>query len=160
MVLIHTTAKKSIDQGYIPEMILSGRKINNSMGNYIANRVIEIMSSKGMDIINSKLLVFGLTFKENCPDLRNTKVVDLINSLESKLNNITIFDPFVSKKDFYSEYSLKVLNKLPKEKYDVIILAVSHQLFFNINYQTLKNKNAFIYDIKSFLNKEISDYRL
>ena len=113
-----------------------------------------------MDIINSKLLVLGVTFKENCPDFRNTKVVDLINSLESKLNNITIFDPFVSKKDFYSEYSLKVLNKLPKEKYDVIILAVSHQLFFNINYQTLKNKNAFIYDIKSFLNKEISDYRL
>ena len=153
-------AQKSIELGYHPEIILSGRKLNDSMGEYIGNRIIEIMISKKIDLSQSNILVLGVTFKENCPDTRNTKVVDLIYSLKKRIDNISIYDPWACRDEFKKEYNIDLQMELNNNKFDVIVLAVSHKEFLNLNYDSLKSENSFIYDIKSFLDKNISDYRL
>ena len=154
-------ASKAIQNGFNPEIILSGRKINDRMGVFISERISEKLISLGKNLSNSSVLVLGVTFKENCPDFRNTKVVDLVKGLKKNSLKVDIYDPWVSPDLFKKEYSLDVNKELPDKKYDSIILAVSHESFKNIDLRLLsKDSKTFIYDIKSFYDKEKTTERL
>ena len=154
-------ASKAIQNGFNPEIILSGRKINDRMGVFISERISEKLISLEKDLLDSSVLVLGVTFKENCPDFRNTKVVDLVKGLKKNSLKVDIYDPWVSPDLFKKEYSLDVNKELPDKKYDSIILAVSHESFKNIDLRLLsKDSKTFIYDIKSFYDKEKTTERL
>ncbi|MFT4800339.1 MAG: UDP-N-acetyl-D-galactosamine dehydrogenase [Flavobacteriaceae bacterium] len=153
-------AQKAQEFGYNPEIILSGRRMNDSMGEYVASEVVKSMIKKNININNSETLILGLTFKENCPDVRNTKVVDVINSLESYGVNITVFDPLANEKEVLKEFGLKIEKFIPKRKFDSIVLAVAHDEFLNLEYLNLRKKSSIIYDVKNILNKSIKDKTL
>ena len=154
-------ADKSISMGYKPEIILSGRKLNDSMGTFIADEVISLLNDSKGSLNELKVLVLGITFKENCPDYRNTKVVDLVSKLKDNLLEVDIFDPWVDSTSFYNEYSLNVFNKIPNRKYDAVILAVAHDTFKNIKVnEILIDNNSVIYDVKGFLDKNLVTKRL
>ncbi len=154
-------AQKAISLGYNPEIILSGRRINDSMGRYIAAEVIKLMIKKNIKVIGSKVLILGTTFKENCPDLRNSKVIDIIKELESYNLVLDIVDPHVDPKLFYKEYGLKCSNRIKSHnKYDCIILCVAHNEFIKMNYKKIKKENSVLFDVKSVLSKNVSDSRL
>ena len=154
-------AQKSQEVGYNPEIILSGRRLNDGMSEFIANQTVKLLIQNDFNVKNSKVLILGVTFKENCPDFRNTKVTDLIDALSSYGVNITIHDPWVDKKLFKKEYGHEVFNKLDKGKYDGIILAVSHNDFRSIDLETLKSsRKSIIYDIKGFFDKNLVTKRL
>ncbi|MBY0486488.1 MAG: nucleotide sugar dehydrogenase [Flavobacteriaceae bacterium] len=144
-------AQKAQEKGYNPEIILSGRRINDSMGDYVANKVIKLMIQKEIPIKNSSLLMLGITFKENCPDVRNTKIIDIIASLESYGVRITVYDPWANSEDVMREYNILSLNKLPKQKFDGIILGVAHEEFMEIDFDSLKKPNSVLYDVKGVL---------
>ena len=146
-------AQKAIEVGYNPEIILSGRKLNDSMGQYVASQVIKLMVHKNIFVKNAKVLVLGITFKENCPDIRNTKVVDIISSLIEYGTRVKIFDPWASKEEVKFEYNLDVMNEAPTDTYDAIILAVAHSQFLTINLNKLKQNNSIVYDVKGILNE-------
>lgn len=146
--------------GYNPEIILAGRRMNDGIGEYVANQVIKLMLKKGIQVVNSEILVLGFTFKENCPDVRNTKVVDIVKALKVYNINITIYDPWAKAQDVMHEYGLKVINEIPATKYDTAILAVAHNEFAGLDIISLLNKLHVIYDVKGFLNKELVDERL
>ena len=146
--------------GYNPEIILAGRRMNDGIGEYVANQVIKLMLKKGIQVVNSEVLVLGFTFKENCPDVRNTKVVDIVKALKEYNINITIYDPWAKAQDVMHEYGLKVINEIPATKYDTAILAVAHNEFAGLDIISLLNKLHVIYDVKGFLNKELVDERL
>ncbi len=151
---------KSIEVGYTPEIILGGRKLNDSMGKYVANQIISSMTERNIEIKKSKILILGITFKENCPDIRNTKVVDLINSLRLFVSEVDIYDPWANTKEVEFEYGINIEKTLNQEKkYDCITLAVPHNEFKSLNISKLKNQNSFVYDIKGFLGKK-ADQRL
>tara|TARA_B100002051_G_C16743839_1_gene646147 strand:+ start:4381 stop:5673 length:1293 start_codon:yes stop_codon:yes gene_type:complete len=151
---------KSIEVGYTPEIILGGRKLNDSMGEYVANQIISFMTERNIEIKKSKILILGITFKENCPDIRNTKVVDLINSLKLFVSKVDIYDPWANTKEVEFEYGINIENTLNQEKkYDCITLAVPHNEFKDLNISKLKKQNSFVYDIKGFLGDK-SDKRL
>jgi len=151
---------KSIEVGYTPEIILGGRKLNDSMGEYVANQIISSMTERNIEIKKSKILILGITFKENCPDIRNTKVVDLINSLKLFVSKVDIYDPWANTKEVEFEYGINIENTLNQEKkYDCITLAVPHNEFKDLNISKLKKQNSFVYDIKGFLGDK-SDKRL
>ena len=137
--------------GFHPEMILAGRRINDNMGVYVANQVIKLMIKKGHTIKNSKVLVLGITFKENCPDIRNSKVIDVINELEEFGCNVDVCDPWADVKEVKIEYDLNLISNIDKNinKYDLIVLAVAHNEYKLLNLVNLKN--TIIYDIKSIL---------
>jgi UDP-N-acetyl-D-glucosamine/UDP-N-acetyl-D-galactosamine dehydrogenase len=154
---------KAIDVGYNPEVILSGRKINDRMGSYVAQEVTRLMSKKNISIAGSKILVMGLTFKENCPDIRNTRVVDLIKALEILKCIVDVYDPWVNKKDSFEEYGLNPIDRPDNGKYDAIILAVAHNEFKELSLKQIKSfarENNVIYDIKYLLKEGDSDGRL
>ncbi len=152
-------AHKAESLGYYPQVILSGRRVNDNMGMFVANKVVKLMIQKGIKIKNSKALVLGVTFKENCPDIRNSKVVDIYSELIQYGMDVKVYDPHAEAEEVYKEYKIELIKQL--EKYEVIILAVSHDCFLGIDYQKLKNGNdAIIYDIKSVLDREIIDGRL
>jgi len=154
-------AEKSISLGYTPKVILAGREVNDSMGEFIADDVIELLENRFKNLKGLKGLILGATFKENCPDFRNTKVLDIVNKLKTSKLNIDIYDPWVDQKSFLSEFDQTVLSHIPKQKYNLIILAVSHNNFKKLNLNNLKkDKNTIIYDIKGFFNKKIVDKRL
>ena len=147
--------------GYNPEIILSGRRMNDGMGAYVANRVIKLMLQKGIQVLNSNILILGITFKENCPDVRNTKVVDIINALKEYNVNITILDPWANPTIVKKEYGLEMTNSLSKEnKYDAVIGAVAHKEFKNLDLKDYVTANHVIFDVKGFLQREIIDARL
>ena len=152
-------AQKAEEKGYHPEIILSGRRINDSMGSYVAHQVIKLIINKGISVKKSKILVLGITFKENCNDFRNTKIVDIVNELLSFDALPTIYDPFVDSIEFKNEYGLDVLNHPPKTTFDAIILAVPHKQFLNLELKSFKNSLCVIYDIKGVL-KETVDGKL
>ena len=131
-------AQKAQQYGYNPEVILSGRRINDSMGSYVAKKVINLMISKGIEILDAKILILGITFKENCPDVRNTKVVDLISSIKEYCNNITIYDPWADKDEVKNEFGLDSVDRIPKGRFDAIVLTVAHNEFKNLNLRLLK----------------------
>ncbi|WP_346343444.1 nucleotide sugar dehydrogenase [Porphyromonas levii] len=146
--------------GYNPEVILSGRRMNDSMGEYVADQVVKGMLKKGIQVLNSNILVLGFTFKENCPDVRNTKVIDIIHTLQEYNANVTIHDPWANPVIAKHEYGVELSSTLPEVKYDAIILAVAHKEFTDINLDALKADNAIVYDVKAFLPNGSYDQRL
>lgn len=152
-------AQKAQEAGYHPEIILAGRRLNDGMGAYIANQVVKLLINKELQIKSSNILILGITFKENCPDIRNTKVIDIYKELIDFGINVDIFDPWASASEVKHEYNIDILPKLNKA-YDAIILAVSHHQFKNMDFESIKHQNTVIYDVKSFLDKKIIDKRL
>lgn len=146
--------------GYNPEIILAGRRMNDGMGEYVANQVIKLMLKKGIQVLNSNILILGFTFKENCPDVRNTKVFDIVKSLKEYNLNLTIYDPWANADVAKREYGIDIVNQLPDKKFDAAILAVSHKEFADINVESVLNTNHIIYDVKGFLPKDKVDGRL
>jgi UDP-N-acetyl-D-glucosamine/UDP-N-acetyl-D-galactosamine dehydrogenase len=154
---------KAIEVGYKPEMILAGRKLNDNMGSYIAGKVSQLMTKKNINIINSNILIMGLTFKENCPDIRNTRVIDLINEFKSFHCNVDVYDPWVNKEETFIEYGIQIIDNPMINKYDAIVLAVAHDEFkaLTLNQINSFGKHSFVlYDIKYLLKAEDSDGRL
>ncbi len=154
---------KAVKLGYHPEIILAGRRLNDEMGSFIANQLVKQMIKKGYKISNSKVLVLGITFKENCPDIRNSKVVDIITELKDFGCNVDVFDPWADKAEVYKEYNLKIITdhkKLKDVKYEGVVLAVAHDKFNDMNYQFLKNNGAVVYDVKGILDRKIVNDRL
>ena len=150
-------AQKAQENGYHPEIILAGRRLNDGMGDYVASEVVKCMIKKNIPVNGSEVLILGITFKENCPDVRNTKAVDLVTALNEYGTNITIHDPWADKDEVMHEYGLESLKSLPNEKFDAIILTVSHDKFIELDFLSLKNENAIIYDVKNFLEENIID---
>jgi UDP-N-acetyl-D-galactosamine dehydrogenase len=148
-------AQKAQEAGYHPEIILAGRRLNDSMGEYVASRIVKLMIKKRIPVNHSKLLMLGITFKENCPDVRNTKIVDVIKALADYGIEVTIYDTWANPKEVEHEYNLKTTNVIPKEKFDSIVLGVAHTSFLNLDLEPLKKENAVIYDVKGVLTTEI-----
>jgi UDP-N-acetyl-D-galactosamine dehydrogenase len=146
-------AQKAQEQGYHSEIILAGRRLNDGMGNYVASEIVKCMIKKNIPVNGSKVLILGITFKENCPDVRNTKAVDLITSLNDYGTNITIHDPWADEDEVMREYGLKSTKSVPKDTFDAIVLAVSHRQFLDLDLTSLKNRNSLIYDVKGILGK-------
>ncbi|WP_303204156.1 nucleotide sugar dehydrogenase [Butyricimonas virosa] len=146
--------------GYNPEIILAGRRMNDGMGEHVANEVIKLMLKKGIQVLGSKVLIMGFTFKENCPDVRNTKVIDIYKALKEYNLDITIYDPWANPEIVRHEYGIEVMNGLPVEKFDTVILAVAHDQFRCINIYSLLNNEYIIFDVKGFLGRESVDGRL
>jgi UDP-N-acetyl-D-galactosamine dehydrogenase len=152
---------KAESMGYYPQVILSGRRVNDNVPSFIVNKVIRLMIHRSLIIKDSNALILGVTFKENCPDIRNSKVVYIYNELIEYGFNITVYDPNANANEVKLEYGINLADEFNKIKYDVIILAVSHDEFLNIDYTTLKrNKNSIVFDTKSCLPKEMVDCRL
>ncbi|OAN60355.1 UDP-N-acetyl-D-galactosamine dehydrogenase [Balneola sp. EhC07] len=154
-------AQKAQEVGYHPEIILAGRRINDSMGKHVATEVIKCMMRKDLKVIGSNILMLGITFKENCPDIRNTRAIDIYNELKSYDTNVEVLDPWADPEEVKEEYGISLLNSDDLQnfkKYSAIILAVSHEKFRNL--QIEKNKNCVVYDVKSFLDKSKVDKRL
>ena len=149
--------------GYQPEVILAGRRINDGMGKYVANQVVKLMVKRAIPVANSNILILGLTFKENCPDLRNTRVIDIVEELNSYNANVDVYDPWVDKEEAKAEYGINMIDALDGEKYDAIILAVAHKQFVELGVDKIlksaKNEHI-LYDIKHLLSKELVDGRL
>lgn len=146
--------------GYNPEIILAGRRMNDGMGEYVAGQVIKLMLKKGIQVLNSNILILGFTFKENCPDVRNTKVIDIYEALMGYNLNITVYDPWANPDIVKHEYGIEVINELPEEKFDSVVLAVAHQLFTGIDIESLSETRSVVFDVKGFLPKESVDGRL
>ena len=154
-------ADKSQKMGYTPKIILAGREVNDSMGLHVVNEVSGLLSKAYKSLDNKNILILGLTFKENCPDYRNTKVMDIINILKTRKFNVDVFDPWVDKKDFKKNYNQDVYSEVPQKKYNAVILAVAHDVFKEINLNHLKtDSKSIIYDIKSFYSKNLITKRL
>jgi len=146
--------------GYNPEIILAGRRMNDGMGEYVANQVVKLMLKKGIQVLNSNILILGFTFKENCPDVRNTKVIDIYNSLKEYNVNITVYDPWASPEVVKYEYGIELINELPAEKYDTVVLAVAHDNFINMNVESLLNELNVFFDVKGVFDRRMVDGRL
>ena len=147
-------AQKAQQFGYYPEIILSGRRVNDSMGTHVASEVIKLMIDKEVKVKGAKVLILGFTFKENCPDIRNTKVIDMVMALQSFGVKTTVYDPWAKRKEVKQEYGLELAKELYTHKYDAIVLAVSHSEFKTIDFEKLKKKKAVVYDIKDFLDEK------
>ena len=152
-------ANKAKEIGYHPEIILAGRNVNDDMGIFVSNQIIELVKNSS-EKVNSALIL-GATFKENCPDYRNTKVLDIFNTLSNNNINPDIYDPWINKKTFKEEFNISIHNELPRKKYNIIILAVAHECFKNMDLNKLKSKTFnIVYDLKGFLNKNNVTKRL
>lgn len=151
---------KAIQLGYHPDVILSGRRVNDSVAEFIASKVIKLMIKKQKTIDYSNALILGVTFKENCPDVRNTKVIDVYKELQEYGVDVDIYDPWVNPDEVMREYRIKILNELPDKTYDTIIVAVAHEEFLALDINKLKNKQAVVFDIKACLPRELVDVRL
>lgn len=144
-------AQKAQEYGYHPEIILAGRRLNDSMGQYVASQVIKTMIKKDISISNAKILMLGITFKENCPDVRNTKIVDVIAALEDYGTRVTTYDPWANSAEVQHQYGLASLSEIPAEKFDAIILGVAHQEFLELDLEKLKKDVSVVYDVKGIL---------
>lgn len=154
-------ARKAQEVGYHPEIILAGRRVNDGMGKYVAGEVVKQMINKEICIKNAKVLMLGITFKENCPDIRNTRATDIYNELRSYGLLVDIYDPWAKPSDVLKEYGLSILSEYPeKNGYAAIILAVSHDKFKNLNFQEHKDNGSIIYDVKGILDPAIISKRL
>jgi UDP-N-acetyl-D-glucosamine/UDP-N-acetyl-D-galactosamine dehydrogenase len=155
-------AQKAMEVGYHPEIILAGRRLNDGMGAYVAGEVIKLMVKKGIPVSGSKALVLGITFKENCPDVRNTKVIDIIRHLQSYHVQVDIYDPWANPEEVMEEYGVNTVQELAAEQceYNAVVLAVAHKEF---SYETIKklcSDHCVLFDVKAHLNKELVDARL
>jgi UDP-N-acetyl-D-galactosamine dehydrogenase len=153
-------AHKAESLGYHPQVILSGRRVNDMMGMFVANKVVKLMINKDQKVNASKALILGVTFKENCPDIRNSKVIDIYNELLQYGMKVEVYDPHADRHEVNEEYNINLIDEVGAE-YDAVILAVSHKEFLNINYQKItKDNNSVIFDTKSFLDRNLVDARL
>ena len=153
-------AQCSQRHGYNPEIILAGRRMNDGMGEYVANQVVKLMLKKGIQVLGSNILILGFTFKENCPDCRNTKIVDIVNALKEYHLNLTIYDPWANPAVAMHEYGIEITNELPSDKYDAVVLGVAHNEFKELNVKLLGKDNFVLYDVKWILPSEATDGRL
>lgn len=153
-------AHKAESLGYHPQVILSGRRVNDNMGMFVANKVVQLMIKKGQVIKGGNALILGVTFKENCPDIRNTRVVDIDKELKKFGLNVDIYDPWANVEEVKHEYDLSILSEMPKKKYQAIVVAVAHDEFLTIDLNEIKTNDAVIFDTKSFLDPSIIDGRL
>lgn len=153
-------AQCAMTYGYNPEIILAGRRMNDSMGAYVADQTIKLMLKKGIQVLGSNVLILGFTFKENCPDCRNTKVADIVKALNEYDLNLTIYDPWANPAVAKHEYDIDITNELPTDKYDAIILAVSHNEFAELDVKKFGKENHVIFDVKGILDKNLVDGRL
>ncbi len=144
-------AQKAQEYGYHPEIILAGRRLNDSMGKYVAEQVVKAMIKKNINVNGAEVLLLGITFKENCPDVRNTKIVDVIAALEDFGVKVTIFDPWANPEEVKHEYGVTSSQGLPTKKFDAVVLGVAHKEFLNLNIDSLKKENAVVYDVKGVL---------
>ena len=146
--------------GVFPRVMSAARRLNDSMGNYVANQTIKLMNKKGVMVKDSKILILGVTFKENCPDIRNTKVIDIYHTLKEYTDNITIFDPWAKPEKVKEEYDVEITNTLNDNNFDAVILAVSHKEFLKLDIKSLVKNGGVVYDVKGFLDRDIIDGRL
>lgn len=147
--------------GVLPRMIFNARRLNDGMGAYVADQTIKCMNRKGAIVKDAKILILGITFKENCPDIRNTKIVDIYNTLAEYTGNITVYDPWASKERVKREYGIDIINNLtPGERYDAVILGVAHRQFTELDVKGLVKEGGVIYDVKGILDRSIVDGRL
>ena len=153
-------AQKAQEYGYHPEIILAGRRLNDGMGSYVASELVKTMIQKDIKIKEAAVLVLGVTFKENCPDVRNTKVVDVVAALKEYDTHVTIYDPWANEEEVMHEYGLKSTRSIPTQKFDAILLAVSHNEFKEIDFSALKNDKSVVYDLKNIISDSISDKTL
>ncbi len=153
-------AHKAESLGYHPEVILSGRRVNDNMGMYVANKVVKLMIGKGHVIKGANALILGITFKENCPDVRNTKVVDIYNELVQFGINVDVYDPWADPAEVKLEYGINILSTLSDKKYDSVIVAVAHHEFLEIDFKKYKANNAVIFDTKACIDRTLVDGRL
>jgi UDP-N-acetyl-D-galactosamine dehydrogenase len=144
-------AQKAQEKGYHPEIILAGRRLNDSMGEYVASQVVKLMIKKGVTINGARLLMLGITFKENCPDVRNTKIVDVIKALEDYGIQVTIFDPWANPVEVQHEYGIAMTNEVPNGAYDAVVLGVAHEEFLNLDINSLRETVSILYDVKGVL---------
>lgn len=152
-------AQRAQEFGYHPEIILAGRRLNDSMGEYVASQIVKLMIKKGISVNGANLLMLGITFKENCPDVRNTKIVDVVKALHEYGIKVVIFDPLADVKEVKKEYKLETVNVLPEIKFDAIVLGVAHAEFLELNFSELQRDNSLIYDVKGVLGT-LADNRL
>lgn len=152
-------AQKAQELGYHPEIILAGRRLNDSMGKHVATEVVKLILKKGFKVAESKVLLLGFTFKEDCPDVRNTRVIDIYNELRNFDINVDIYDPWASPKEVEREYGIYISNRIPDGQYNAVILAVAHREFLELDIKSF-SKNGVIYDVKGILPKELVDSRL
>lgn len=150
---------KAESLGYHPEVILAGRRINDNMGAFIANNVVKLMARHNLPINKAKVLVLGITFKENCPDIRNSKAIDVVRELQSFGTDVDIYDPHAVNEEVQHEYGLSLVDALDK-KYHAVVLAVSHQEFASLNWEVIKDSTTVVYDIKGFLDRSLVTARL
>ena len=147
--------------GVLPRVMSNARRLNDGMGAYVANQTIKLMNKKGILVKDAKILILGITFKENCPDIRNTKVVDIYHTLLEYTTNMTIYDPWANKEQVKRQYDINITNELPEgEKYDACILAVAHKVFLDLDVRSLVKDGGVLYDVKGILPREIIDGRL
>ena len=149
-------AQKAQEVGYHPEIILAGRRVNDGMGQYVASEIIKLMVKNDIRIKKARILNLGITFKENCPDVRNTKAVDVINQLKSYETDMTIYDPWANPEEVMHEYGLETVKQLPEGQFDVIVLTVAHKEFLDVNWNSLLNTNGILYDVKGILKEKVN----
>ncbi len=152
-------AQKAQEHGYHPEIILAGRRLNDSMGEYVASQVVKTMIKKGINVSGSEALMLGVTFKENCPDVRNTKIVDVIAALEDYGIKVTTFDPWANPAEVKHEYGIESVSDLPRKEFDAVVFGVAHNEFLDIELDAIKKSNAIIYDVKGIVSDK-ADNRL
>ena len=146
--------------GVLPRIMFSARRLNDGMGAYVAEQTIKCMNKKGVIVKDSKILILGVTFKENCPDIRNTKIVDIYSTLEEYTYNITVYDPWANADAVKHEYGIDIVNELPKQRFDAVILGVAHKQFMDLDVTRLVKEGGVVYDVKGVLPREIVDGRL
>ena len=151
---------KAESLGYHPAVVSSGRNVNDQMGVFVASKLIKLMIQKGIRIKDSNILILGITFKENCPDVRNTKVVDVYNELKTYNTNVDVFDPWANKKEVQEEFGISLIENWEQKHYEAIILAVAHNEFKNIPFSKLCSNSTVIYDTKAFVKRKLVDGRL
>lgn len=145
-------AQKAQEVGYHPEIILAGRRLNDSMGEYVASQIVKLMIKKGIKVNGAELLMLGITFKENCPDVRNTKIIDVIKALEEYSMKITIYDPWANPEEVRHEYDLSTTKSLPNKQFDSVVLGVAHKEFLSLDMTSLCKDNGLVYDVKGVLD--------
>ena len=146
--------------GVLPRIMFSARRLNDGMGAYVANQTIKCMNKKGVMVKDAKILLMGVTFKENCPDVRNTKIVDIYTTLQEYTNNVTVYDPWANADVVKHEYGIDITTELPIEKFDAVIMGVAHKQFLSLDVKSLVKEGGVIYDVKGLLPRDIVDGRL
>ncbi len=151
---------KSQSLGYFPQVILSGRRINDQMASFVASKVVKLMLAKGINVKGSRALILGITFKENCPDIRNTKVHDIYIELQQFGMEVDVFDPWANEQEVQSQFNFSLIQDVYASKYQAIVLAVAHQEFLDLDYHRIKNGTSVIFDTKSVISRSLVDGRL